>query len=71
MKVKTKTESTKFAPIEITITIESLEELKNLRNRLNVCPRKLNGIKGYGNHYFDTSDHELWNELDNLLGERI
>lgn len=71
MKVVTNTKSPEFSPIELTVTIETLEELKNLRNRLNVNESKLNSLTGYEKHYFDASDGPLWNELDNLLGERL
>lgn len=67
-------ENLKFTPIQIALTIESLEELVELAARLNLPHGHL--IEE-NRHYSDlslpkdTTTYELWKELDNQVEKLV
>ena len=62
MKVEVKTEEKKFEPIELTITIESEEELCSLWHRMNALNSEINPIRAK-----DVLKHKCENELNDLF----
>jgi len=67
MKVTTK-ETNTFKPFTIEVTIESIEELKELHNRLNLSSNTINDELG-NDWCKDTADH-MFNFIDDNLSER-
>lgn len=66
MKAEITTKEKAFKPIEVKITIESLEELRELCKRLHLGVNSLNKASPcYGDIATDTT-HVLWQELDKL-----
>tara|TARA_R110002051_G_scaffold295145_1_gene360862 strand:+ start:286 stop:498 length:213 start_codon:yes stop_codon:yes gene_type:complete len=65
MKVELKeVEKKGFKPFKIELTIETLAELKNLHNRLNIASYVVN--ESLGNYWAEDSI-ELFNVIDNEL----
>lgn len=69
MKAEIKTKEKGFEPIELNITIESMEELKELCTRLNVKGSELNKIDCSYGRISDLSIH-LWELLDKEYRKR-
>ncbi len=68
MKAEIKTKEKYFEPIELNITIESMEELKELCTRLNVRSSDINKLdESYGIIGDETTD--LWIVLNSLYQE--
>ncbi len=68
MKAEIKTKEKGFEPIELNITIESMEELKELCTRLNVRSSDINKLdESYGIIGDETTD--LWIVLNSLYQE--
>ena len=76
MKVKMQEPRTRpFEPVEITITIESREELADLWYRLNVASAKINGKHdrdGLPSDWRASCDgsSRLWSKLNDVARER-
>ena len=72
MRVEHTNEATKgeFVPIEITMTIESEEELQNLWHRLNVTYNNIEEGSSGKILGGDGDSWPLWNLLDDIAGER-
>lgn len=71
MKAKITQNKKAFEPIEVKITIESLEELRELCKRLHLGINYVNdGTCSYGNITADTTT-VLWKELDNLYANQF
>jgi UTP-glucose-1-phosphate uridylyltransferase len=69
MKYTIETQEKEFEPIALTITIESLAELKSFLARMNQGARfDDGGNPNFVGAYMDT--YELWNELNKLLQKR-
>lgn len=60
-----------FEPIEVKITIESLDELRELCKRLQLSINYVNdGTGSYGNITYDTTS-VLWKVLDDLYVKKF
>jgi hypothetical protein len=77
MKVTTKETPKKFEPVEIQLTIENVEELRELWHRLNVAygyiEQHSNKCVEHPNWQMRTHSHKFWrilNELCEQCGER-
>ncbi len=71
MKAEIKTKEKGFEPIELNITIESMDELKQLCKRLNIAGSVINE---YENRYTDietVKTSALWKMLDSLYFKLI
>lgn len=66
MKVETKTKGRQFETIEITIKIESLNELMQLAKRLNVAVCSINRNDDRYPDIVDKKTTPFWEELDSL-----
>lgn len=69
MKAEIKTKEKGFEPIELNITIESMDELREICCRLNIAAREINKLD---NDYGVISDscHRLWTILDDVYEKR-
>ena len=65
-----------FTPFDLTITVESLEDLKSLWHRMNISPHDIKSIPNYldGEEFFLEVDlpevdktEPVWEILDNEL----
>ena len=66
MKIETK--EVGFSPIELALTIESIEELSSLWHRFNVQGNEIEANSTGGlniNEYFDHND--IWSVLNDLV----
>ena len=66
MKVKVNTKK-EFQPIELTITIESEEELCDLWHRLNVSKNVADTQSNNDLKHRCIDTYSLWNEIDDLV----
>ena len=67
MKVKTKTSPAEFTPIEITLTIESEQELCDLWLRTNLADESIDRASTYNLKYKASGSRDFWIELEHFV----